>query len=267
MECLQTRKFPQLCYRKAGKGPAVMLVHGFPENCNLWHKIIPVLANSFTVLVPDLPGSGKSSFTGNLSIEDMAEGLNLILEQEQIEKVVLAGHSMGGYTALAFAELYGAKLKGLSLVHSQAAADTDEKKETRRKAIALIRKGGKDVFVRQMIPNLFSKAFKAAYPEVIAQQIDRGMQLSADSMVAFYNAMINRPDRISTLYSNINIPVQWIIGKEDTVAPPEKVAEQSNATNVSFVSVYKDSSHMSMIEQDKVLAEDLRSFMLYCFRN
>src|SRR5690606_25097329 len=112
---------------------------------------------------------------------------------------VMVGHSMGGYIALAFAEKYPKVLKGLSLVHSTATADTEEKKETRRKSIALIEKGGKDAFVKGMIPNLFSNHFKGAHPEIIQKQIEQGQKLKAESMVGFYTAMINRPDRRNVL--------------------------------------------------------------------
>jgi pimeloyl-ACP methyl ester carboxylesterase len=266
MVCIHTERFPNLCYRKAGKGPVLMLVHGFPENGDLWRKVMPVLAESFTIIAPDLPGAGDSTFAGELSIEDMADSLNLILENEKVEKAVVAGHSMGGYTAFAFAERYKHKLAGLSLVHSIASADTDEKKETRRKSIALIEKGGKDVFIRQMTPNLFSKKFREEHSDVIENQIKRGLQLPAESIIAFYKAMINRPERVSIL-SSTDHPVQWVIGKEDTIAPPDKVAEQSKLSDISFVSVYADSSHMSMLEEDKKLAEDLKNFTSYCFSN
>ncbi|RYD56492.1 MAG: alpha/beta hydrolase [Sphingobacteriales bacterium] len=266
MICIRTERFPNLCYRKTGNGPAFVLVHGFPENGDLWRKVVPALSESFTVIVPDLPGAGESTFTGDLSIEDMADSLNLILENEGIDKAVVAGHSMGGYTAFAFAERFKDKLAGLSLVHSTASADDEEKKETRRKSIALIEKGGKDAFIRQMTPNLFSKKFKEEYPEVIEQQVKRGLQLPAESIIAFYKAMINRPERVSIL-SSANYPVQWIVGKEDTIAPPEKIAEQSKLSDRTFVSVYPDVSHMSMLEDEKKLIEDLKKFTSYCFGN
>lgn len=267
MQYLHTTKFPTLSYRKAGNGPVLVLVHGFPENSGLWHKVIPLLESSFTVIAPDLPGAGESTFEGGLSIEDMADSLNVILEHEDISQAVIAGHSMGGYTALAFAERYPQKMAGLCLVHSAAGADDEEKKETRRKSIELMKKdGGKEMFVRQMVPNLFSKTFKEQHPEVIQEQIKRGTELGADSMIAFYKAMINRPERIGIL-TKLGKPVQWIIGKEDNVVPASKAAEQSKQSDRTFVSVYDNSAHMSMLELPLALAQDLKEFTDYCYQN
>ncbi|HEY9178769.1 MAG TPA: alpha/beta hydrolase [Flavipsychrobacter sp.] len=129
---IHTAKFPQLSYNMYGKGDVIVLLHGFPLDSSLWDKIVPTLAEDYLVIVPDLPGSGKSTFEGNeLSIDEMAESVRLILVKEQVNKVVLAGHSMGGYVALAFADLYPDAVKGLALVHSSARSDTEEKKRAK----------------------------------------------------------------------------------------------------------------------------------------
>lgn len=263
---IKSSVFPVIAYRKFGNGPAIVLLHGFPEDGGLWAQIWDALAEQFTVIVPDLPGSGESTWNSeNITIEQMAESVHEVMKQERIETAVIAGHSMGGYTAMAFAELYPECLQGLSLVHSLAGADTEEKKETRRKSIELIRKGGKEPFVKQMIPNLFAKDFKEEHPDVIKRQIERGLRLKPDNLVAFYNAMINRPDRTRIL-SGLGCPVQWIIGKEDNIASPENVLKQSKLAIVNFVSIYNGCGHMSMLEKPVSLSKDLRDFSKYCYR-
>lgn len=262
---ITAQNFPQLSYLKTGSGPVVMLLHGFPESGDLWREVWPSLSNQFTVIVPDLPGSGESSFDGEtVSIEQLAGSVKLIADNEGIREAIIAGHSMGGYVALAFAELYGHMLRGLALVHSTAAADTEEKKETRRKSIELINKGGKEPFIRQMIPALFSTAFKDGN-EALNREIVKGLKLEAKSMVAFYNAMINRPERIATLNSAA-YPVQWIFGKEDTIVPPSKVMQQSTLADINFVSIYPGSAHMSMLECPEQLSDDLAEFGRYCYK-
>lgn len=264
MTTIRTEKFPELSYRKQGSGPAIVLIHGFPANGELWAQLLPLLAEKHTVIVPDLPGAGKSTFSGSgLSMEDMAESIRLVLEAGGIEQAVLAGHSMGGYVALAFAERYPQMLAGLSLVHSVASADNDEKKETRRKSIELITKGGKEAFIKQMIPNLFSAAFKTAHPAAVEDQVKKGMELEADSMVAFYEAMIARPERTKVL-ENADFPVQVIAGEDDALIPAKAALGQSRLSNRNFVSLYSGVGHMSMVEDPLRLAEDLKTFVEYC---
>lgn len=258
--------FPELAYRRSGSGPALVLIHGFPENGTLWQKIWTALSESFTLIIPDLPGSGISAYSGNepFSVELMARSVQLMLEHAQITQAVFAGHSMGGYVALAFADLFPGYVKGVSLVHSSAYADTEEKKELRRKSIAIIRKGGKEIFVRQMVPNLFAPYTQKHFPERIEEQTQSSLTLPAESLVNFYNAMINRPDR-TQLLTGAAFPVQWIIGKDDTAVPPQQGLQQSFLTNVNFVSVYNNCGHMSMIEHPDLLTRDLKEFTHYCF--
>ncbi len=262
---IHTSKFPTLSYRKLGQGPAIVLIHGFPESGELWSNIWPDLSKKYTVIIPDLPRSGGSTFTGEgVSIEDMAESINDILIDCGINIAIIAGHSMGGYTALAFAEMYADKVKGLSLIHSFAGADSEEKKEARRKSIALMQKPkGKETFIRQMIPNLFAETFIHQHPEVVETQIESGLQLEVKAMVSFYNAMINRPERVKVLI-DATFPVQFVIGKEDTAVPIDVSAQQSTLSNRTFVEIYSDCGHMSMLEQPEKLTRDLEEFTDFC---
>ena len=257
--------FSQMGYTLEGTGKPLMLIHGFPENHTLWQRIVPDLSENFTLVLPDVPGSGESKLEdGTITIERLADAMKSILDAENIEQVVIAGHSMGGYIALAFAEKYPSMVKGLSLVHSTATADDEEKKQKRQKSIELIRNGGKEAFIKEMTPNLFAKSFREENKEVIKEQIIRGMQLPEESMIAFYTAMMNRKDRTSIL-KTATYPVQMIIGKEETIAPMDLLLEQAAMADVSFASVYEDSLHMSMIEKPESLANDLLNFTTYCY--
>ena len=117
-----------------------------------------------------------------------------------------------------------------------------------------------------MIPNLFAKSFREENKDVIDEQIERGMKLSDESIIAFYTAMMNRKDRTSILKA-ATFPVQMIIGQEETLAPMETLLEQGQMADVSFTSVYEDSLHMSMIEQPDSLTDDLINFTTYCFNS
>lgn len=265
---IQTPEFPVVSFRIIGNEAnerVAVLVHGFPDNGNAWVPVAERLAEDFLVIVPDLPGSGDSELKDEaVSLEEISHSLAAILASRKISSAVFAGHSMGGYTILALAANRPEMFRGMSLVHSSAYADTDEKKETRRKSIALIRKGGKEPFVKQMVPGLFSEWSKTNRPEVIEREINRGLQLKAESMISFYNAMINRPDRTEVL-ENADFPVQWIVGMQDNAVPYRNSLAQATLSDVSFVSVYDPCGHMSMTEQTDRLVNDLKEFINYCY--
>ena len=142
-------------YEKTGTGPLVILLHGFPENGTLWNDIAGHLSVHFTVIVPDLPGSGKTPLLQPYSIMQMAEGIRDIMDAEGEGSAVIAGHSMGGYIAFAFGSLFPERTVGISAVHSSTSADDEEKKNSRWKTIHLIENGGQRNFIESMIPNLF----------------------------------------------------------------------------------------------------------------
>ncbi|MBA3829137.1 MAG: alpha/beta hydrolase [Taibaiella sp.] len=262
----QTNNFPRIAYNKTGSGPSVMLIHGFPERNTLWRNLVPLLADRYMLITPDIPGTGESlPGSEQTSIEGMAHFIKAIIDNEKIEEIIIVGHSMGGYIALAFAALYPENVGGLSLVHSTANEDSDEKKHTRMKTVQLIRNGAKDMFLNQMVPNLFAAHFKEYHPDLLDEQITRGKEVNSESMMAFNIAMAERPDRKQIL-RDATFPIQWIIGKEDMVIPCKETLAQSTLSNTTFVSIYEECGHMSMLETPGKLAADLDRFFNYCFK-
>ena len=122
-----------ISYKIAGDGKALMLLHGFGADSNIWDEQISFLSKNYLIIAPDLPGVSSSELTNDVSMEGLANIARLIAEEEELDKLALIGHSMGGYATLAFAEKYPELLNGFGLFHSAAWADTIEKKETRKK--------------------------------------------------------------------------------------------------------------------------------------
>lgn len=261
--------FPQLSYTIEGSsGPVLMLLHGFPDDSNLWRQIVPELSRTYTVLCLDLPGAGGSALPqdGKLTMEGMAEAVAAVADEVSAEPLIVVGHSMGGYTALAFAERFGTRLKGLSLVHSTAAADDEEKKSQRQKAIGLIQRGGKEAFLRDAVPKMFSSKTKEGNPDLVRRQVERGLRLPDSSAVAYYEAMIGRPERTAVL-RDAAFPTQWILGKDDALIPLDKVLEQTHLASKSAVYIYEDVGHLAMLETPERLAKDLAEFADYCYKS
>jgi pimeloyl-ACP methyl ester carboxylesterase len=152
----------------------LVLLHGFAEDGWIWDQQVEYLKKNHRLIIPDLPGSGRSSLLpAETSVEELADFINAILDAEKTEKCVLVGHSMGGYITLAFAEKYPLRLKAFGLFHSTAYSDSEEKKKARRKSIELIRNYGVPAFIRQSTPNLFSENFRRLHPEIIEGLINR----------------------------------------------------------------------------------------------
>ncbi len=240
-------------YRVVGKGKTVVLIHGFGEDGTVWNNQIEFLKNKYRLIIPDIPGSGKSEIIDDMSMEGLAEFIMFILQSESPNQPTfgggaILGHSMGGYIALAFAEKYAESVLSLGLLHSTAFADSEEKKITRRKGIDFIRQHGPMEFLKTAIPNLFSEQSKLKNPQVLEDFIRSLPNFTKDALVSYYEGMMNRPDRTSVLKS-MDKPVLFLFGKHDTAIPLSDGLKQCHLPEISYIHILKNSGHMGMLEE------------------
>jgi pimeloyl-ACP methyl ester carboxylesterase len=250
-----------LYYRIAGEGETVMLIHGFAEDSSIWNGMIHELSKEYKLIVPDLAGSGRS--TGNMeniSMARLAEHINLILTREKIDSCFMIGHSMGGYITMAFAERYADKLKGLGLFHSTSFADSEEKKATRNKNIEFIKKHGSSKFIEQAIPTLFSDYTKKHHPELPDNLIKKYSNFSAISLVAYTEAMRDRPDTTEVL-KKFERPVLLIIGESDAAIPIEQSLKLCKTADFAYIYIGAHSGHLGMLEEPEYCLKAIRDFL------
>jgi pimeloyl-ACP methyl ester carboxylesterase len=248
-------------YRVIGNGKPVVLVHGFGEDGEIWHNQVKPLQEKFKFIIPDLPGSGCSAKIDDMSMEGIAENLFAIMKTEQCIPCPVIGHSMGGYITLALVEKHPESLSAFGLFHSSAYADSDEKKATRQKGIAFIQQYGASEFLKTVTPNLFSPGSKKRIPEVIRDLVGRGNNFTPDSLVSYYQAMMQRPDRTDVLRQT-NVPVIFIIGKYDAAVPMEDSLKQCHLPQKSYIHILAQSGHMGMLEEPDRCNRILEGFLL-----
>ncbi|MBI2731229.1 MAG: alpha/beta hydrolase [Sphingobacteriales bacterium] len=257
-------------YTVTGSGKAVLFIHGFGEDGEVWKDQADFLKDYFTVIIPDLPGSGQSKVdnwklvlgTNNLTVEWLSDCIKAVLDAEQITACSIIGHSMGGYVTLAFAEKYPSRLHKFGLFHSTAYADNEEKIKARRKGIEFIKEYGAYAFLKQSIPNFFGAKFSAEHPEEIEAMIEKGKIFSAESLIQYYEAMIARPDR-TTVLKTFPAPVLFIIGMEDKPVSPQDSLEQSHMPAKSMVTIFENSGHMGMKEEKELSNKALFKFLSF----
>lgn len=264
-----------ITYQVTGNGQTVVLLHGFGEDSTVWDLQTGFLKNFCHLVIPDLPGSGKSgllsqklkvknqntaSGTDDILIDDYADCIYALLVHENIRSCIMLGHSMGGYITLAFAKKYPQMLTGFGLVHSTAFADSDEKKTNRQKAIGFIEEYGTYQFLKTTTPNLFAERFKQEHPEKINKLVEDGKTFTGEALQQYYRAMMLRPDMTDLLKDN-QIPVLFVIGTEDIAAPLKDVMQQVSLPSISYIYVLPDTGHMGMWEAPDVLNKALLAFI------
>ena len=106
-----------LHYVRGGAGPAVILIHGFPEDWYEFRHVMPRLAKKFTVIAVDLRGVGGSAATPDgYDAASMAGDVHQLVRRLKLERVYVAGHDVGGMVAYAFARLYQGATRGVMIL-------------------------------------------------------------------------------------------------------------------------------------------------------
>lgn len=252
-------------YAIDGKGECVVLVHGFAENKSLWEKFSSKLKKKYTVICPDLPGFGDSVLPENLlSIEYLADFVKGVLDNENINKCTIIGHSMGGYVALTFADKYDHRLNAIGLFHSHAFADDIERKKKRKKSIDFIKRNGTQAFVDELLPTLFAPGFVRKNRSIADDLTHEFYKCKAAALAGAYEAMKKRTDRTDIL-EETNLPVLFIIGKKDETFDFDKAFSMTTMPKIAKVCILEEAGHMGMIEAEEESLKAISEFLAFTY--
>ena len=254
-------KNTNIYFSDEGKGTAVVLIHGFLENATMWKDIIPELSKKNRVISIDLLGHGKTACLGYVhSMKLFAETIEAVLKHLRIRKCVLIGHSLGGYVALAFAEKFPQKIKGVCLLNSTSNEDDDERKLLRIKANKMVQTNFTNM-VRMSFSNLFDEESKTIFKDEMELALNQALQTPIQGYIAAQEGMRIRPNRNHILTEN-SFKKLLIIGKNDPVLDFETSLDEAKKTNTEVVIL--NGGHMSHIENKLELIESLKTFLKSC---
>lgn len=242
-----------LAYERRGKaGTPLILIHGYPLDHSIWDGVALLLENDFDVIIPDLRGFGKSSAVDTpYRMSDFADDIASLLDHLNIEKTMLAGHSMGGYVALAFARKYPNRINGLALVSSQALADSSEGRGKRYKTAEDVVEEGVGIVADAMVAKL------SAVKKV---QDFAGLLINAQSkagVTGALKAMAEREDSTPIL-PQFNFPLLLVHGDADALIPIDRAKEIKSSLPAAQLFELQGVGHMPMMEAPQKTADALK---------
>jgi pimeloyl-ACP methyl ester carboxylesterase len=221
---IETHGGRKLRVARLGGGPPVILLHGYPDNLQIWSELAPRLAGHHEVIAFDWPGMGCSeAWTGGATPFDFARRLGTLMDGWKIEKATIIGHDMGGQPALAFAAEHPERIARLIVMNSLVIWDEKTSWE-----IALLRKfGWNRVLLERMPRAVFFRAIRTFLP--------RNYKLSAELRSDLWESF-QRPEvrkfvvrmcagyqgtlpRLKQLYPNIQAPSLFLWAERDKHFP------------------------------------------------
>lgn len=240
----------------------VVLLHGYLESLRVWDDFVGLLTDKVRVVAIDIPGHGRSSNIAPVhTMELMADVVAGVLDALQIDKVTLVGHSMGGYISLAFCAAYAERLEGLVLLSSSPNPDTELKRENRRREIALVRAGKKDMLARVAPEAGFAEMNRDSLRRYINNLVEQVHITDDEGIVALLGGMIERKDQ-NEMLRNSRVRQLFIMGTHDGYIPVEAAQEFIAKNPQAKVAWLDKSGHMGFIEEPEACATALLEFVL-----
>ena len=191
----------------------------------------------------------------------LATDLHSLLDALGIQgRVVICGHSMGGYVAFAYYRKYPDRIRGMILTASRAAPDTPEGKAGRDALAQKVRVVGIEPIVGGMASKLLSPSNVVQKPELVTQVKDIMLKTSPEGMVGALMGMRDRPDSTPTL-GLIQVPTLVIHGADDQIVPLDEARAVAAAFREARLEVIPGAGHLPNLERPEKYNHAVSSFL------
>lgn len=240
----------------------LVLLHAFPLDSSMYDDVRAPLTEVCDVVTPDFPGFGGGPLpAGEPALDAYADAVAAELDSRGLDRFVIGGTSMGGYTTMAFLRRYADRVAGLVLLDTKASADPPEGAAGRRAmAERLVAEGTADALLEAVYPKLLGSTTFERRPDV-ADRV-RGMVAAASPASAAWaqRAMAARPDSLATL-REVTVPALVVVGEEDVLATPSDAAAMVAAIPRATLSMVPGAGHLTPLEAPDAVVAAVASFL------
>jgi YbgC/YbaW family acyl-CoA thioester hydrolase len=241
-----------------GTGPALVFIHGFPLDLSIWRHQLDGLTG-YRRIGLDLRGMGRSDAPDlGYSMATYADDLAALLASMGEERVVLIGHSMGGYVAFEFVRRYRDRVRALVLVDTRAEADSVDGRRARDALILKVREQGATAAAEAMLPRFFTAAVA---PHVIESVRAVILHTPVPGIIGALGAMRERSDSTPLLPTLAGVPSLVVVGADDVITPPSIARVMAAALPAAQLVEIGGAGHVPSVEQPEATSRALSKFL------
>lgn len=236
------------------EAPRLVLIHSLALDASIWDGVIAKLGDQASVLAYDCRGHGRSerhagSFTTELFARDLAE----LLDHVGWSSAAVAGCSMGGCVAQAFAGLYPGRATALGLIDTTAWYGEDAPKTWRNRA-GVARSKGFAGMVDFQVSRWFGERFRAASPKLVRKTAAIFLANDLDCYAA--SCILLGDADLRPYLASLRIPVAVIVGEEDYATPAAAARQMHDAIPSSTLKILQGARHLTPIECPEEIAAE-----------
>lgn len=248
-------------FEDRGAALPLVLLHAFPLSSDMWEEILLTLSMRQRVIAVDARGFGKSDASaGPLTMDRIADDAAAVLDHLGLPTAVLAGCSMGGYAALSFARRHHARLRGLVLIDTRAAPDSDQARAGRLALAARVQDYGAAAAAEAMLPKLLGATSHRERPALVDRVRRRILESSPVAIVRALHGLGLRPDSRPTLAA-IRTPCLIIRGVEDAISSEADTEEMARGIAGSRAVMLPGTGHLPSLEAPDLFGAALEAFL------
>lgn len=241
-------------------GRTVLLIHGLGWDHSVWrHQIAPVAARGGRILAPDLRGMGATDKpAAQWTVDDYVADLVGLLDQSAADDIVLAGFSLGGMIAAAFAVAHPDRVAGLFM----AAALVSSSAEGRAGTEAMLARAltlGPEAFAAEQAKVIWHPDWAAAHPEEVADFIAWRAAMDQPALHRAFRSSYGVDLRDGL--KNLRIPVRIVAADADPFVSVDTLRKTAALTPGADLVIIRDAGHMAPIERPDAFNAALMAFL------
>lgn len=234
-----------------------VMIHSLAMDRSFWRPVAERM--DCAVLLYDCTGHGESAKpAGPCTVEGFADDLARLLDSVGWQRALIAGASMGGCVALAFAAKHPARAAALGLVDTTAWYGPEAPRQWEERAQKALN-GGLQALVDFQVTRWFGDAFRAAHPEVVSQCVATFLENDVNACAASCR-MLGAADLRQSL-AGLRVPTAVLVGEEDYATPVAMAEALHQGIAGSTLTMLKNARHLTPLERPDEVAVELRRLL------